>query len=64
MYRCHFTQRGRIVLGENLEVMSLCDAVAAGHQMLVDMAGSQDLDGLEIWDGVKLIYTSHASRPA
>ena len=54
----------KVELRENLELVSLCDAVTEGHQMLVDMAGSQDLYGIEIWDGVKLIYPSYTDRPS
>jgi hypothetical protein len=63
MYRCHFTQRGRIVFGENLEAESLSEAVAMGRRRLEEIAISLDLDGLEIWENTKLIYASAGEAP-
>jgi hypothetical protein len=62
MYRCHFTQRGRIVFGENLEAESLPEAVTIGRRRLEEIAMSLDLDGLEIWENTKLIYASAGER--
>lgn len=62
MYHCHFTQRGRVVLGKNLEVDSLPDAVTAGHRILREIAHSQDLDGFEIWEDANLLYASAGQR--
>jgi hypothetical protein len=58
MYHCHFTQRGRVVLRQNFEVESLPAAVTTGHRILKEMALSQDLDGLEIWEDDNLLYAS------
>jgi hypothetical protein len=58
MYYCHLTQRGRVVLGKNLEVDSLPDAITTGYRILKEMAYSEDLDGFEIWEDAKLLYAS------
>jgi hypothetical protein len=58
MFHCHLTRRGRIILAEKLNADSLPDAVTIGHRFLKEMAYSQELDGLEIWEGMKLLYAS------
>jgi hypothetical protein len=58
MYRCNFTQRGRIILEKDLDVITLSEAVAMGHELLEKLALADDLDGIEIWQNVKLLYAS------
>jgi hypothetical protein len=56
MYLCYFTRHGRVVLKRDLEVDLLSDAVCVSHQLLEELAASQDLDGLEIWEDMRLVY--------
>jgi hypothetical protein len=58
MYRCYFTRRGRILSEIFLETALLPEAIAMGHRLLKERAQSQDLDGIEIWYGGKLLYGS------
>jgi hypothetical protein len=49
MYRCHFTQRGRIVFGENLEAESLSEAVAMGRRRLDEIASAGEAPGAAVF---------------
>jgi hypothetical protein len=49
VFRCHFTKAGRIVLGENLEVTELAQAIAEGWRLLAEKTQTDDLEGFEIW---------------
>ena len=55
MFRCHFTQGDRIVMGENLDVATLKEAISEGQRLLAERS---QFDGIEIWDGPKLLYKS------
>ncbi|HEY0181301.1 MAG TPA: hypothetical protein VGC09_00705 [Rhodopila sp.] len=63
MYRCHFTQCGRIVFGENIDESSLPEAVMTGYRLLDTMARSRKLDGFEIWQDERLLYASAGHTP-
>jgi hypothetical protein len=58
MYRCHFTQGGRIVMGQNLKALTLEDAIEAGRTLLAEHSGAEVMDGIEIWDGAALLHAS------
>jgi hypothetical protein len=58
MYRCYLTQRGRIIRGEDLDAITLPEAVALGYELLEQLAVANDLDGIEIWEDAKLLYAS------
>jgi hypothetical protein len=57
MFRCHFTRRNRIVAGENLQAMTLQQAIDEAEEMLGSQPGADCPDGFEIWDCAKLLYT-------
>jgi len=58
MFRCHFTQGGQIVMGDHLDVATLEEAISEGQKLLAERSQIQALDGIEIWDGTKLLYKS------
>jgi hypothetical protein len=58
LFRCHFTEAGRIVQGENLDVDALEQAIAMGKRLLTEKAPGDNLDGFEIWRGATLCYAS------
>lgn len=63
MYRCYFTQRGHIILGNDVNVATLPEAIVVGHRLLEQLAVSKGLDGLEIWENAKLLYASAGQTP-
>jgi hypothetical protein len=58
MFRCHFTRSGHVAMGENIDSVTLDDAIAVGRQMLAERAAADDLDGIEIWDRAAFLYAS------
>jgi hypothetical protein len=56
MYRCDLVRNGRVELRENLETVALDQAIAAGHKLLNSRHPTENFDGIEIWDGGKLVY--------
>ena len=56
MYRCYFTQEGRVARGCNLKVATLDAAIATGHKILADHVNIDECDGLEIWLDQALLY--------
>lgn len=60
MYRCYFTQHGRIEDGCDLKVMTLDAAIATGRKILTDHLEIDRCDGLEIWLDQALLYKGNA----
>lgn len=58
MYRCYFTRDGRIVMGASLELETLSEAIAEGHEMLTKQPRDKNLSGIEIWQGTSFLYTA------
>lgn len=57
MYRCHFTQNGRIVRGEYLEEAATLDAaIEAGRRLVASYREAERIDGFEIWLGAAMLY--------
>jgi hypothetical protein len=57
MFRCHFTQGGRIVQGADLDSLTLEDAIAESQRLLAEKSLKDALDGLEIWCRARLLHT-------
>jgi hypothetical protein len=64
MFRCYFTRSGRIAMGENLDSVTLDEAIASGEKMLTERADGDDFDGIEIWDCAAFLYASTAKQTA
>jgi hypothetical protein len=56
MYRCYFTQNGRVEDGCNLNVLTLDAAIATGQKILADDLDIDRCDGIEIWLDRALLY--------
>jgi hypothetical protein len=59
MFRCHFTKAGRIVLGDNLEVATLEQAINEGWRLLAEKTPADDLEGFEIWQCSAFLYATN-----
>jgi hypothetical protein len=57
MFRCHFTQGGRIVQGADLDALTLEDAITESQRLLADKPLKDALDGFEIWCRAQLLHT-------
>jgi hypothetical protein len=58
MYRCHFTQRNRIVAGEDLWATTLVEAIEEAEKIFAARRQADGVDGFEIWAGTNLLYSS------
>jgi hypothetical protein len=61
MFRCHFTKRAKIVQGDNLVAKTLGEAIAECQRLVAAMPDSDELDGVLIWEGPPVQYTSSVS---
>jgi hypothetical protein len=59
VFRCHFTCRGRIAQGGDLEAKTLDEAINEAHLLLLHKASDGGLDGFEIWERAMLLYSTH-----
>jgi hypothetical protein len=55
-YRCYFIRNGRIVLGYDINLERLVDAVTHGHAILKMQPKSANFSGIEIWHGESRVY--------
>jgi hypothetical protein len=60
VFRCYFTRGGHIAMGDNLDVVTLEEAIAAGKKMLAERAVVDNLDGIEVWDRATFLYASRS----
>jgi hypothetical protein len=58
MFRCYLTRSGHIVASEDLDVLTLSEAIIAGYKLLEERPATDALDGIEIWQGRLLLYKS------
>ena len=58
MFRCHFTQRGRILQGTDLDALTLEDAITESQRLLAERPPEEALDGFEIWHRARLLHTT------
>jgi hypothetical protein len=58
MFRLYLLNLGHVVLGEDCDVQSLEEAVAAGEEFLAAQLNPGDFDGIEVWQGRSLLYAS------
>ena len=47
-------------MGDNLDVATLEEAIAAGKKMLAESAVADNLDGIEVWDRATFLYASRS----
>jgi hypothetical protein len=60
IYRGYVVQGGRIIAGEDIDSETLDEAKAAGYKMIGERQDSNQIDGIEIWQGLSLLYKSEA----
>jgi hypothetical protein len=60
IYRGYVVQGGRIIAGEDIDSETLDEAKAAGYKMIGERQDANQIDGIEIWQGLSLLYKSEA----
>jgi hypothetical protein len=58
MFRCYLTRGGQIIASEELNVLTLSEAIIAGYKILEERPATDTLDGIEIWQDRSLLYKS------
>lgn len=59
MFRCHFTRRGRIVQGQDLDAKTLEGAKSEAHRLLSESILDDKFDGFEVWERANMLFSTH-----